>query len=117
MTGLETAAIEAGLLPVLPALTQRHRVVLASAATSDGGPWHSAAATDAVPRGDAAPSGADEPPADAFELAAFLRSELDRAAISAELGRLGVSVIDAPGEQLAPRLADRYLELKSSGQL
>jgi hypothetical protein len=37
--------------------------------------------------------------------------------VTAELGRLGVDVVDAPPEHLPPRLADRYLALKAAGLL
>jgi hypothetical protein len=33
------------------------------------------------------------------------------------LARRGVEVVDAPPEQLAPELADRYLSLKAAGRL
>jgi uncharacterized protein (DUF58 family) len=101
LTPLESAAIEEGLLPVLPRLAQRHRVVVASVADPK-------VAAMAGGRGDAYA---------VYGAAAAARSGLERAAVTAELGRLGVDVVDAPPEHLPPRLADRYLALKAAGLL
>ena len=101
LTPLEAAAIEEGLLPVIPALTARHQVVIAS--VSD--PRLSQLAAG---RGDAYA---------VYGAAAAERSFLDRQAVTAELGRSGVEVVDAPPEELPPRLADRYLALKAAGRL
>jgi uncharacterized protein (DUF58 family) len=101
LTPLESAAIEEGLLPVLPRLAQRHRVVVASVADPK-------VAAMAGGRGDAYA---------VYGAAAAARSALERSAVTAELGRLGVDVVDAPPEHLPPRLADRYLALKAAGLL
>jgi uncharacterized protein (DUF58 family) len=101
LTPLESAAIEEGLLPVLPRLAQRHRVVVASVADPK-------VAAMAGGRGDAYA---------VYGAAAAARSGLERSAVTAELGRLGVDVVDAPPEHLPPRLADRYLALKAAGLL
>jgi uncharacterized protein (DUF58 family) len=52
-----------------------------------------------------------------YGAAAASRSGLEREAVTAELGRLGVDVVDAEPEHLPPRLADRYLALKAAGLL
>ena len=101
LTPLEAAAVEEGLLPVLPRLAQRHRVVVASVADPS-------VEAMAAGRGDAYV---------VYGAAAAARSGLERAAVTAELGRLGVDVVDAPPEHLPPRLADRYLALKAAGLL
>jgi uncharacterized protein (DUF58 family) len=101
LTPLEAAAVEEGLLPVLPRLAQRHRVVVASVADPS-------VEAMAAGRGDAYA---------VYGAAAAARSGLERAAVTAELGRLGVDVVDAPPEHLPPRLADRYLALKAAGLL
>jgi uncharacterized protein (DUF58 family) len=101
LTPLESAAIEEGLVPVLPRLAQRHRVVVASVADPK-------VASMAGGRGDAYA---------VYGAAAAARSGLERSAVTAELGRLGVDVVDAPPEHLPPRLADRYLALKAAGLL
>jgi uncharacterized protein (DUF58 family) len=101
LTPLESAAIEEGLLPVLPRLAQRHRVVVASVAD---------------PRVEEMAAGRGDAYA-VYGAAAAARSGLERAAVTAELGRLDVDVVDAPPEHLPPRLADRYLALKAAGLL
>jgi uncharacterized protein (DUF58 family) len=101
LTPLESAAIEEGLLPVLPRLAQRHRVVVASVAD---------------PKVAAMAGGRGEAYA-VYGAAAAARSGLERAAVTAELGQFGVDVVDAPPDQLPPRLADRYLALKAAGLL
>lgn len=101
LTSLESAAIDEGLLPVVHQLTGRHRVVVASVADP---------AIAELTRGRR----------DAYAVygaAAAERAELDRAATSVELSRLGVSVVDAAPDDLPPRLADHYLALKAAGLL
>ncbi|QIP86207.1 DUF58 domain-containing protein [Streptomyces sp. Tu 2975] len=101
LTSLDAAPVEEGLLPVLPQLTQRHTVLVASVAdphlermkvTRDSveGVYDAAAATQA-------------------------QSQRDRAA--EQLQRHGVTVVDATPEKIAPALADAYLALKAAGRL
>lgn len=101
VTGLEAAALEAGLLPLLPALTRRHRVVVA--AVSDP-----RVAEMARGRGDVQA---------VYEAAAAEKSLAERRRVTALLTRRGVEVVDAVPEELPPALADRYLALKAAGQL
>ncbi len=101
LTTLDTAAVEEGLLPVLPGLTSRHQVLLASV-------------TD--PRLDELAAGRGDLSA-VYGAAAAARAELDRDGMQAELARLGVEVVTGHPEELAPRLADRYLALKAAGRL
>ncbi|MFD6634900.1 DUF58 domain-containing protein [Micromonospora chalcea] len=101
-TALEAGAIGEGLLPVLPRLATRHRVVLA--AGSD--PVLSRLAT-ATPRG----------PDDPYAAASAWRALAERDRVRAALSRYGVTVVDVPAHQLAPAVADTYLRLKSLGQL
>jgi uncharacterized protein (DUF58 family) len=101
LTPVEPSAIEESLLPVLPALTQHHRVVLAS--VRDPELARLAATRDTT---------------DATYDAAAAESELARRAHTTEvLGRLGVDVVDADAESLPPALADHYLSLKAQGSL
>jgi uncharacterized protein (DUF58 family) len=101
LTAVESAAVEEGLLPVLPLLTARHQVVMASV-------------TDpsieelARGRGDAYA---------VYGAAAAERAVLERTAVVAELARLGVDVVEGSPDELPPRLADRYLALKVAGRL
>ena len=101
LTPLEPAAIEEGLLPVLPALVTHHRVVVAS--VSDP-------ALDAM-------RGARDGSAQVWGAAAAERTLALRGAAAEALGRLGVDVLDAPPDELPVRLADHYLALKRQGLL
>ena len=101
LTPLEPSAIEEGLLPVLPALTRHHRVVLAS--VKDPALEQLAAARDSI---------------DEVYDAAAAEQVLRRRTRTAELlKKLGVDVIDADAERLPPALADHYLSLKARGML
>ncbi|MFD3542833.1 DUF58 domain-containing protein [Streptomyces sp. NPDC058662] len=101
LTSLDAAPIEEGLLPVLPRLTQRHTVLLASVADP-----HVADMAEA--RGDV----------DAvYEAAAGAQSQAQRRRTADQLTRHGVHVVDATPDTLAPALADAYLALKAAGRL
>ncbi|MFI6035779.1 DUF58 domain-containing protein [Streptomyces sp. NPDC051315] len=101
LTALDAAPVEEGLLPVLPQLTQRHTVLVASVAdphiarmaTSRGTP-------DAV-----------------YEAAAAAQAQTERHRTTEQLRRHGVTVVDATPDALAPALADAYLALKAAGRL
>jgi uncharacterized protein (DUF58 family) len=101
LTELNTAAIEEGLLPLLPRLTARHLLMIA--AVSDPRVTEMAAA-----RGDVA---------SVYDAAAAERARGERRRLTAELRRYGVEVVDAPPEEIAPALADAYLALKAAGRL
>ena len=101
MTDLNTSALDEGLLPVLPQLSAKHRVVIA-------------AATD--PRVDQLARGRADAAA-VYDAAAAERARNDRSAIASRLRHSGVEVIDAPPADLAPALADRYLAMKATGRL
>jgi uncharacterized protein (DUF58 family) len=100
-TDLNKAAIEEGLLPQLPALASRHRILVA--ATSDPRVQEMAAA-----RGGASA---------VYTAAAAERARSERARVCALLRGYGVQVVDAPPETLPPALADAYLGLKAAGRL
>jgi uncharacterized protein (DUF58 family) len=100
-TGLDAAPVEEGLLPVLPQLVARHRLLLASVADPQ-------VAAMAEGRGDAA---------SVYDAAAAERARAERARTTAVLERRGVEVVDAPPGELPPALADRYLALKAAGRL
>jgi uncharacterized protein (DUF58 family) len=101
ITGLDAAALEPGLLPLLPVLTSRHRVLLASVSDPR-------IAEMARGRGDAEA---------VYEAAAAERAIAERRRMTALLARRGVEVVDAVPEELPPALADRYLALKAAGRL
>ncbi|WP_272494584.1 DUF58 domain-containing protein [Nocardioides bruguierae] len=101
LTPLEPAAVEESLLPVLPALTAHHRVLLASVRDPE-------LAALRTRRDDAAA---------VYGAAAAEQTLARRAATASLLERLGVDVLDADADHLAPALADRYLALKAAGRL
>jgi uncharacterized protein (DUF58 family) len=101
LTGVESASVEEGLLPVLPMLVARHQVVLASVTDP-------AVVEMARGRGDAYA---------VYGAAAAERAVLERTALVAELTRLGADVVEGSPDELPPRLADRYLALKAAGKL
>ncbi|GAA4128733.1 DUF58 domain-containing protein [Actinomadura keratinilytica] len=101
LTELNAAAIEEGLLPLLPRLTARHLVMVA--AVADPRVDEMAAA-----RGDLAA---------VYDAAAAERARAERRRLTAELRGYGVEVVDAPPAEIAPALADAYLALKAAGRL
>ncbi len=101
LTPLEPAAIEESLLPVLPALTRHHQVVLAS--VRDPALTELAETRDTV--------------SDVYAAAAAERGLARRRHTLDLLAALGVAVVDADAEQLPPALADHYLALKAAGRL
>jgi uncharacterized protein (DUF58 family) len=101
LTALEPAAIEEGLVPVLPALTAHHRVVVASVADPE-------LARMRADLGDLE---------GVYDAAAAERTESLRHRTAQALERMGVTVLDADPERLPPALADHYLALKAKGLL
>ncbi|NKQ57348.1 DUF58 domain-containing protein [Amycolatopsis sp. K13G38] len=100
-TGLDAAPLEAGLLPVLPSLTTRHRLLVAAVAD---------------PRVAEMAQGRQNAEA-VYEAAAAERTLAERRHVTALLARAGVEVVDALPDDLPPALADRYLMLKAAGRL
>ncbi|GAA1476664.1 DUF58 domain-containing protein [Nocardioides aestuarii] len=101
LTPLEPSAVEQGLLPVLPALTRHHRVVVASVRD----PGLSELATR---RGTAE---------EVYDAAAAEQALARRERTARVLRAIGVDVVDADAEDLPPALADHYLSLKARGLL
>jgi uncharacterized protein (DUF58 family) len=100
-TGLDAGAVEDGLLPVLGQLTHRHTVLVAAVADPR-------LAEMAKARGDTAA---------VYGAAAAERDRAGRARVSRLLERHAAHVVDALPEELAPAVADAYLELKAAGRL
>ncbi|WP_104117086.1 DUF58 domain-containing protein [Arthrobacter sp. B1805] len=101
LTSLDAGAVEEGLLPALPALTERHVVVVASVRD----PRLEELSID---RSTAAAT---------FRAAAAERALLDRAAVANQIRLLGAEVVDAVPADLPPLLADTYIRLKAAGRL
>jgi len=101
LTSLDSAPIEEGLLPVLPQLTQRHTVLVASVADPYIEKMSAGRGTvDAM-----------------YEAAAGAQEQARRRRTAELLQRHGVTVVDATPDKLAPALADAYLALKAAGRL
>jgi uncharacterized protein (DUF58 family) len=108
-TALEPGALGEGLLPVLPRLAAKHKVVVAAV--------HDPALTrmTALPPTDATAS--DVTASDVYAAAAAHRAMAERDRVRAALRRYGVEVIDAPVDLFASRVADAYLAMKATGRL
>ena len=101
LTPLEPSAVEEGLLPVLPALTRHHRVVLASVRDP---------ALEAL-------AGTRTTIDEVYDAAAAEQAMVRRRQTADLLTAVGVDVVDADAERLPPALADHYLSLKANGLL
>ncbi|MFH8409961.1 DUF58 domain-containing protein [Streptomyces sp. NPDC018019] len=100
-TGLDTAPVEEGLLPVLPGLTQRNEVIVAAVAD---------------PRIEEMAAARHTPQA-VYAAAAAEQTRAARRRTADRLRRHGITVIDSTPSRLAPDLADAYLSLKATGRL
>ncbi len=101
LTDLNPAALAGSLLPRIPLLAARYRLLIAAVADPR-------LAEMAAERGDAEA---------VYGAGAALRAQAERARISTLLRRRGVDVVDAPPDRLPSALADAYLRLKAAGQL
>lgn len=101
LTDLNSAALDEGLMPVLPQLSSRHLVLVAGVSDPR-------VAAMAARRGSAE---------EVYDAAAAEHAQLERRRITARLRRHGVEVVDALPEDVAPALADAYLALKAAGRL
>ncbi|MPY09550.1 DUF58 domain-containing protein [Arthrobacter bussei] len=101
LTSLDAGAVEEGLLPALPGLTERHVVVVASVRDPRLEEMRDDRTTAAA----------------TFRAAAAERALLDRAAVAQQIRLLGAEVVDAVPSELPPQLADAYIRLKAAGRL
>jgi uncharacterized protein (DUF58 family) len=101
LTGLDTAAMAEGLLPVIARLTARHEVVVASVAD---------------PRIEQMARGRADATA-VYEAASAERARTERRHVADRLAKHRVTVVDQPPDLIAPALADAYLALKAAGRL
>lgn len=101
MTELNASALDEGLMAVLPQLSAKHQVLIA--AVSD-------------PRVDRLAEGRADA-VQVYDAAAAERARNERGLMATRLRRLGIDVVDAEPEDLAPALADRYLAMKATGRL
>lgn len=101
LTSIDAPGAASGLLSVLPQLTRKHLVLVASvtdpavlAATAERGDRH-----------------------EVYRAAAAERTLLDATRVAAAIRQLGGEVVTAGPADLPPALADRYLALKAAGRL
>jgi len=101
VTPLDSAAIEEGLIPILPVLTHRHVVLIAAVADPE---------LDAMAHRRDAPD-------DAFIAASAEAQKLRNRKMIQLLNRYGAEVVEAQPDQLPMALGDAYLRLKAAGRL
>jgi uncharacterized protein (DUF58 family) len=101
LTALDTAAVEETLLPALPVLVHRHRVLVASVRDPELDRM-AARVGDIV---------------EVYAAAAAGRVVAERSRTAEVLGVLGVDVVDATADRLPLALTDHYLSLKARGLL
>jgi len=101
LTDLNPTTMEEGLLPVLPRLATTHQVLVA--AVSDPQVAAMAEGRGTAPK--------------VYDAAAAERHRQQRLRITALLRRHGVEVVDAVPDDLAPAVADAYLQMKAAGRL
>jgi uncharacterized protein (DUF58 family) len=100
-TTLDEAAITEGLLPVLPSLTRKHVVMVASVADPQV----------------LAMVGVHDDSRTVYDAAAAERTTAAHRRVTALLRRLDVEVVDAGPEDFASKVSDAYLALKAAGRL
>jgi uncharacterized protein (DUF58 family) len=126
---LDRPAMEEGLIPALPALTARHTVIVASVrepapptlaptANPARGIRSSVATGRILPEAEGLPGvGGSQDAAGVYLSAARARADLDRAHVASVLARMGVRVVEATPADIAPKVADAYLDMKAAGRL
>ncbi|THG30718.1 DUF58 domain-containing protein [Naasia lichenicola] len=101
LTSIESAGASRALLSMLPQLTRRHVVVVASVVDPE-------ILASTGQRGDRE---------EVYRAAAAERSLLDGERVAAAIRQLGAEVVTGAPADLPPALADRYLALKAAGRL
>jgi uncharacterized protein (DUF58 family) len=101
LTTIDAPAASRGLLSMLPQLTRRHRVIVAS--VTDPEALDSAASRATLE--------------DVYRAAAAERQLLDIERVRTALTQVGAQVVTGSPEDLPPALSDLYLQLKATGQL
>ncbi len=101
-TELNTSVVADTLLPALPLIVRHHVVVVCAVRDPEVVEWASLSPVD----GD-----------DARRRAAAVAALRDRDEAAAKLTAAGAVVVDEPAGRVAARLADTYLQIKSSGRL
>lgn len=102
LTELADQAMQETLFGALPLILRRHLVVVAAVRDPALEEWAGATPTEA---------------GTSYRKAAALGALADRRRLAAQLGSMGVAVIDAPPGRLAGQLTDYYLQVKATGRL
>jgi uncharacterized protein (DUF58 family) len=102
LTDLVEQAMIESLLPALPLLASRHRVVVAAVHDPAVVRWAEASPDD---------------PEQAYLAAAAIDAIDERNRTAARLRGLGATVVDAQPGELAGKLCDLYLDVKATGAL
>src|SRR5699024_5755293 len=105
VTSLDAAAVQEGLFPVLPALTQHHQVLLAS--VTDPELAEMAQGLNQSVKVDSVSA--------TFNAAAAERSLLEQHRLAQLLAGYGVEVVQDLPHRLPATVADTYLRLKAAG--
>jgi uncharacterized protein (DUF58 family) len=101
LTSIDAPGASRGLLAMLPQLTRRHTVVVASVSDPDV----------------LAAVGEREDTEEVYRAAAAERALLDAARVAAAIRQSGAEVVTGAPAELPPALADTYLALKAAGRL
>ena len=101
-TELAEQAVAETLLPALPLVARDHLVMVAAVRDAEVEAWATSVPADA---------------GSAYRKAAAVAALDERARTAARLRVLGATVVDALPGQLAPLLADAYLDVKARGKL
>jgi uncharacterized protein (DUF58 family) len=101
LTSIDAPGASRGLLAMLPQLTRRHTVVVASVSDPDV----------------LAAVGERDDTEEVYRAAAAERALLDAARVAAAIRQSGAEVVTGAPAQLPPALADTYLALKAAGRL
>ena len=102
LTDLVEQAVIESLLPALPLIASRHRVIVAAVHDPDVVRWAQMSPSD---------------PEEAYRAAAAVDALDERNRSAARLRGLGATVVDAEPGQLAGKLCDIYLDVKATGAL
>ena len=100
-TAVDPSSLSSGLITAAQTLAARHQVIVASATDPVEGELRRRRETTE----------------DVYIAAAAARAEADRLQVETLLTSSGSHVIQTDPDDLAPRVADRYLELKAAGKL
>jgi uncharacterized protein (DUF58 family) len=105
LTELADQAMRETLLESLPLILRRHLVVVGAVRDPEVAGW----AHGSVPGGRSA--------GEVYRSAAAVGALEGRRRLAAQLGSMGVSVVDSPPGRFAGQLADHYLQVKATGRL